>query len=297
MPFREIVNFTLLLLPIMFCELILFTQTPAVSLSIFLSFLISKSFTKIRLNSIKYVLFLFVGFHLFSYYSLITYGFDMIPSYLYGESRHLVGVNSLIEFRPSGLFLEPSTFSVSYSALTIMLLYNKDNDRFKKLYLILSVVFAILTFSVISIISIIILLVYFRTFINSYLYRIILTLSSSFFIFSFFTEFIIPKLSLYLENGIEKYSRVRLVFDALENFSLIPTNYVSQGIALDNGAIVFLFLLAGIFSLPLITYLMKKSFLDFKILLLILSKISITYPLIWLLIKQSNETQNSNRHK
>ena len=213
----------------------------------------------------------------------------MIPFYLYGENRHLVGVNELIKFRPSGLFLEPSTFSINYSALTVLLLFNNEKNRFKRLYLILSVFFAILTFSVISVISFIILLVYFKRFINKYIYRGLVLLSSSIFIFFFVTEFVVPKLSLYFNSGLENYTRVELIYRAFENFSLKPINYVSEGVSLDNGPIIFLFLLAGVYSIPLIIYLLKKSLKDFKIFLLIFSKISITYPLIWVIMNKKNE--------
>lgn len=287
--FRKTINFLLLLLPIIFCELLIYNEFFTVSISIFFSFIIANSFEKIKLNSLKYVLFLFIGFHIISFISLNYFGFDLIPLYIYGESRHLVGVNSLIQFRPSGLFLEPSTLSINYIALTIMFIYNKEKTRFKKLFLFLSVIFSILTFSVISIISLIIILVHLRKIFNSFLYKVLLISSSLFFISSFFTKFIIPKISLYIDSGLENYSRFELIYVALKNFGITPIKLVQEGVALDNGPIIYLLLLSGIYSLPLILFLLKNSLKDSKLLLLIFTKISVTYPLIWLILKEKNE--------
>lgn len=283
---KKTLKIVLLMIPVVLCELFVFQQFFIVSLSILGSFLIAETFEKIEYNSLKTILLIFISFHAFSFYSLLTFGVDLIPEFLYEGSRHLVGVNDLIKFRPSGIFLEPSTFAINYIALTILFLKNKEQSGNKNIYLLTSVVFSLLTFSVISVISLLILIYYHKMFFNSFLVKLSVFIIIGYLSYMFLISFVVPKINLYFVEGLENYARFELFFRMIEEFSLSPVNYVNQGVALDNGPIIYLLLFCGVYAIPLAIYMLIKSLKDFKIFLLILTKISVTYPLIWLILKK-----------
>lgn len=289
--------FYVLILPPLICELFIYQQFPFVSLSIFFSLLIGHSVQEIKIKSIIVILTFLILFQLFSFYSLINYGYDLVPNYLYGESRHLVGVNDLIQFRPSGIYMEPSTLSIYYTGILIIIFLNKEKFKYKNVLIIIAALFSVLTFSIISLVSLLLILINYRRFVTNFLYRLFLAIISSLFVYNFVTYFVIGKISLYNEKGLDNYSRFELVYKMIDNIGLFPNNLTELGVSLDNGPIIYLLLFCGVYSIPIILYILKKSRNNSGLLLLLITKISITYPLFWVILNFNENIKSSNSNK
>lgn len=65
-------------------------------------------------------LLLHVGFAALSTASLVVSGEDVVPAFLYGETRHAVHANEFISARISGLYQEPSTFGLHMLLLSLL---------------------------------------------------------------------------------------------------------------------------------------------------------------------------------
>lgn len=278
------------------CELIIYQELSMTSISIFFSMIIGFSIREVKINSILIILSIFIAFHLFSFVSILYYGYDLIPQYLYGESRHLVGVNTLIKIRPSGLYPEPSTLAINYIAISIILFLRKENYKYKNVLISLSILFSILTFSVISIVSVLILVSNYRHYFKSFFYKFIIAGGLSYFLYNFMTLFVLPKIGLYSDRGLDSYKRFELFYVMSENIGFKPVNFTKSGVALDNGPITYLILFCGVYAIPMIFYILKKSKNNLDVILILFTKISLTYPLLWLILKNNEglKSRNSN---
>ena len=103
--------------------------------------------------------------------------------------------------------------------------------------------------------------------------------------YEFVNQFAYNKVNSYFDMGLENYSRFELLFEYINNFTYYGfsedfSNYVSY----DLGPVVFLFIYAGIFSFPLIIYLLLKAYKNINLFILILTKISVVNPLFWIVI-------------
>ena len=291
---KSLMIFYILIIPMLLCEVYVFKEAPITSLSIFISMVIGSSIREININSIKVVLTIIILFHLFSFYSIINYGYDLLPEYLHGESKHLVGINSLIQIRPSGIYSEPSTLSIHYIAISVFIFLKKESYKHKTLIISLATLFSLLTFSIISLVSILIIIVNYRKLLLASIYKLIIATGLSFSIYNFVIKFVIPKVELYTNNGLDNYKRSELFFLMIENIGFTPVNYTKLGVALDNGPIIYLMLFCGIYSLPLIFFILKKSKNNTELLLLLITKISITYPLFWFILTSNEKNKSSN---
>jgi len=286
--------FYILILPMLICEMFIFQKVPVVAITIFCSIIIGYSIREIKIKSIIVVLTVLIASQIFSFYSIINFGYDLVPKYLFGESRHLVGFNDLIKYRPSGIYLEPSTLAVYYIAILIILFLSKEKHKYKNVLIIITTIFSILTFSVISLVSLLILAIYYKRFIGNFIYKTIIVISISLFTYSFVMSFVIGKVNLYMEEGFDSYSRFQLVYKMFDNIGFVPENLVELGVSLDNGPIIFLLLFCGVYSIPMIFFIIKKSKNNKGLLLLLATKISITYPLIWVILRNNEKVKSSN---
>ncbi|MDB4638253.1 hypothetical protein OAE64_00025 [bacterium] len=287
-----IVSFYVLVIPLLICELFVFQQLPIISLSIFFSIIIGYSNREFKIKSVTVVLTVLIVFQIISFYSIVNLGYDFVPDYLYGESRHRVGVNDFIQFRPSGIYQEPSTLAIYYIATLVILFTSKEKHKHKRILIAIAALSSVLTFSVISLISLVLLIIYNKRFIKGFLYQSSIAIISSLFIYHFVTSFVITKVSSYSEKGLDNYNRLQLVYKIFDNNWFIPKNLIKEGVAFDNGPLVFLFLFCGIYSIPMILYLVIKSKNNAGLLLMLITKISITYPLFWAILKNNEKIKN-----
>ena len=293
--FKEYIYlFYILIVPMLICELLIFQKAPVVSISIFCSMIIGYSVREIKIKSIIVVLTVLIASQIFSFYSIVNYGYDLVPQYIYGESRHLVGVNALIQYRPSGIYMEPSNLAVYYIAILIILFLSKEKYKYKNVLIIITTLFSILTFSVISLVSLLIIIINYKRFVGNFIYKVIIAITSSLFTYHFVTSFVVGKVNLYNEEGLDNYSRFELVYKMIDNIGFVPENLIELGVSLDNGPIIYLLLFCGVYSIPIIFYIVKKSKNNTGLLLLLITKISITYPLLWVILRNNENVKSSN---
>ncbi len=264
---------------IFFSRLFLATEFDPTLFYILMAIILSANKFNLESKNLRIILFILFVFHLISFLSLYQFDVDIIPNYIYGESRHLVQSNTLVDFRPSGIFQEPSTFAVHYLIIAILLM-NISAEKNKK-YIIFSIILSLLTFSVISLLFTIVLIPFFK----KIRYIFLLFIPIIFFMYEFVNQFAYNKVNSYFDMGLENYSRFELLFEYINNFTYYGfsedfSNYVSY----DLGPVVFLFIYAGIFSFPLIIYLLLKAYKNINLFILILTKISVVNPLFWIVI-------------
>ena len=104
----------------------------------------------------------------------------------------------------------------------------------------------------------------------------------------------VGKVNLYNEEGLDNYSRFELVYKMIDNIGFVPENLIELGVSLDNGPIIYLLLFCGVYSIPIIFYIVKKSKNNTGLLLLLITKISITYPLLWVILRNNENVKSSN---
>ncbi len=265
--------------PIIFSKLFFSTEFDPTIFYVVVSILISVNKISISNKSLKTILFIFIFFHLLSVVSILQTGYDFIPDFIYGESRHYVQNNTLINFRPSGIFQEPSTFAIHYLIIAILLLREKTSENIK--YVFLSILASLFTFSVISVLFILILIPFLKK--AKYIFLIFIPLG--FFIYEFLNQFALNKINNYFDIGIQNYSRFELLFKYLDNFYFAGFyENLSNYVAYDLGPIIFLFIYAGIFSFPIIIYISMRCIKDLNLLVLVFTKISVVSPLFWVVL-------------
>lgn len=273
----------ILCLPILFSRLLFSIEFDVTILYVLASIILSVNKVSFNKKSLLAVLFVFIFFHLISFVSLIQFNIDIIPEYIYGESRHNVQNNSFISFRPSGIFQEPSTLAIHYLVVTIFLM--RDSIEKNSKYIFLSIFFSMLTFSVISILFILVLIPYLKKF--KYVVAVFVPLI--YFVYEFVSQFALNKIETYFNSGIEQYSRFELLFKYLDNFYFAGFyEDFSSYVAYDLGPVIFLFIYAGIFSIPIIVYIVSKSLKNLNVLVLIFTKISIVSPLFWIVLNDKS---------
>jgi len=262
---------------ILFSQLFLSTRFDPNMFYILIAIILSVNSVSIESKNLKIILFIMLFFHIFSIFTLFQFEIDFFPNLLYGESRHLVQSNTFVNFRPSGVFQEPSTFAVYY--LVIAILLSKISKEKNRKYIIFSILLSLLTFSVISLLFPIVLIPFFKRI----RYIFLLFIPIIFFIYEFINQFAFNKINAYFDMGIENYARFELLFEYLNDFNYYGfQNDLSAYVAYDLGPIVYLFIFAGIFSFPLIIFLLFKAFKNLNLLVLLLTKISISNPLFWI---------------
>ena len=69
-----------------------------------MAIILSENKFNLESKNLRIILFILFVFHLISFLSLYQFDVDIIQNYIYGESRHLVQSNTLVDFRPSGIF-------------------------------------------------------------------------------------------------------------------------------------------------------------------------------------------------
>lgn len=290
----KLFKFIVLVFPIIFLLFFIHQDHFYTPISIIASYMIAISMKRVKLYDLKIVLRLLMAFHLVSFISLYLNGSDLIPELLFSESRHAVGINSLIKYRPSAIYQEPSNLALAYISIAILSIKLCGYGQNKILRPALAC--SLLTFSVISLISIIILVLSIKKDRKSVIKSFFSAVSFFLFIFFFVKLFALPKIQLYINSGISEYSRFNLLYKSGFSDNLIVNNIVSEGVSLDNGVIIYILILAGFLGIPLISYIVYKSYKDIKLILILFTKLSLTYPLFWLLIEHPYDTENSSSH-
>ena len=255
----------------------------AIGCSLVLGYTFAKRVIISRRSLLRVVLFLFVS-HIFSFWSLYDIGIDRLPFWIYGESRHEVPLTSPFPFRPSGFFQEPSTLCAIYLAL-LALARKIGYDT-----LVWFLLFASLcTFSGISLLALI--MVKWKRSLSSLRYWSIIFLPVLIYLLANnLLPFVMEKLVLYSDN-IEDYSRVIDIMSITQSDVIFgKINYA--GVILDNGPLLFLFIKFGVFALPLVFYIIKLTKNHAFLFIILFVKLSVTLPLIWLVLFYEN-TRNS----
>ena len=176
---------------IFFSRLFLSTQFDPNLFYILIAIILSVNSISLESKNLKIILFILLFFHLISIFSLFQSEVDIIPNLIYGESRHLVQSNTFVDFRPSGIFQEPSTFALYYLIIAI-LLSNISRDKNRK-FIIFSIILSLMTFSVISLLFPIVLLPFFKRI----RYIFLLFIPIIFFIYEFINQFAYNKINSY----------------------------------------------------------------------------------------------------
>lgn len=227
---------------------------------------------------------------LLSFASLIFLDYDLFPSLLYGESRHLIHINQFVDFRISGFAEEPSTFALQM--LLCSILAKKFHSNQQWVYLSFAAI-SIITFSSVSFLSIIFILSQFRLRVfsrfSSFLVILFVMISSVGILYRLFL-FFYDKVNLYSDLNIQDIKRYELLYMVIsgsffsENFYIfgLDPSLLGEYVVLDNGPIVGLFFLLGLYGIVLGFWLIIKTRLNpLKLLILFFSKVSASNPLLW----------------
>ena len=252
----------------------------SIAVSYFVGHSLAKS-TQFTPTHLRQTVFVVVFLHLLSFLSLELIGYDFLPNLIFGESRHLVPLNSPFPYRPSAFLREPSNLCVLYFALIIL-----SNTKKQYNTSLVCALMSLLTFSGISILSIG--LLSFQRMKLNHVFIIVPVLGVL--LFGVIGPFLLAKISAYAVD-YSSYSRIAdfLQWESVEVLFGKDT-LTSTGVLLDNGPILFLFYKYGLFSLPLIAFLSKKAVSRPALFFMFCTKISLTLPLIWFLIFHDNNS-------
>lgn len=238
-------------------------------------------YDKYNLKGLKVILYVLIGSTLLSYITLLLSGQDLLPSILYGESRHSVGAFQEASFRPSGFYLEPST--LAYHFLLLAFLFDLIGKRFNTgvdKYIRICIVFSFLTLSPASLVG----LVFLKKFkIKKLRYRVPVYIAGLVMLYTII-KLLLYKLEVYSSLGFASVERFKALYRAFDGDIMfgLSISEISNMVIYDNGPIISLILYFGYFSIPLILFLLYIVIKDWRFLALLLIKIPFTNPLLWM---------------
>lgn len=238
---------------------------------------------------LRKALWLHMAAAIFSAFSLIGLGYDMVPEILYGESRHAVHNNSFLTFRASGLYQEPSTMGLHMLLLSIWA--DRSHPDRKWIGLTFSGI-ALLTFSSITILAAFKIAIDLRHTLRSKsaLLLVPVILVGGYFALQSFYGFFLDKLILYNSNGFENAKRFEALFFTLDQiavgrfnfFTGHPPETIQRFVLYDLGPLISTSLILGLSGVILMLVFlarMRPTILNFAIILS--TKAAIGNPLLW----------------
>ncbi len=222
--------------------------------------------------------------------TILVLGYDLLAMSIYGESRHLTGAFKAVSFRGSGLFQEPSTFS--YHMLAITLLLHSSAPAENTLSKFVFLIFSLLSFSAAGAVSLIfIIYLTFSPAISRKVKYIITGVLAPIicYIGYIVIDFLFYKIDVYTKLGFSKVTRFEAVTTYFTEFPLLglSAEALSQYVVYDLGPFVSSILVFGILSTPLLLLLIYSLIKQPLNGCLVLTKIPITDPILWLVIKNS----------
>jgi len=225
-----------------------------------------------------------------SFATLLGLGYDLMPQILYGESRHGIHVNAFLQFRISGLYLEPSTFGLHMLLLSIWADHAHPGKRG------VSMMFAglaLLTFSSITILAAFKLILDQRHLLRSKagVFLLPLVVSGGGVVLVSFYLFFSDKLRLYQAQGLETSKRFEALFFTLEQIAVNDFNFL-QGhdattlqafVVYDLGPVISTSLILGLPGfLLVVAFCARMRFSLLNIAIIMATKASINNPLLWI---------------
>ncbi|MFQ2602374.1 hypothetical protein [Aeromonas caviae] len=285
------------------------------------------------INTVHYVLLFHVA--LFSIQFVVAYGtgyyIDYVAPFTGEVSRYKIyGVESIDGlYRCTGFYIEPSTYAVSIFSLSVILI-SSDFDRYKK-SIIISSISILMSLSTISFLIVILYWgLYFirRYFSVKYLPIVLIGVPLLLFLVSQSNLYKIqiekatntsgirfalldavlerPPSLMIMGSGL--YAIERTITDGSKGSCMegsdcstqINRKYASPS---DSGLLVYLFIKFGIFSMPILLYIILPFISDYSkmsgVFVILLTKIQFAFPLIWLVVivfRAKNE-KNHRNHK
>lgn len=295
--------FLLYVVPLIFIVLISigdFNKIKVILYLLIFSLFIFSSKETINTTALKHAFSIHVFFYVVSVMLLFFTGKNFISDFLYGVDRSgLPGyLSSYVTFRAQGLFLEASTMAANFLCIFIILeRVTKDMTLIKLTCLFIS----LLSFSFASLIATLFLVDFIlRKFYEgsvriSYFTIPLLILFSSGFLFNLF-NFIFVKTEAFISFGLENLLRFQLLYETIENpLNLIygvDGETIDRLVLFDLGFFLSLISVAGMYSFPFMVLLFFSLLSNPIILILFLTKLSGTNPLLWMVI-----TLNLNENK
>lgn len=238
-------------------------------------------YDKYNLKGLRVILYVLIGSTLLSYITLFLLGQDLLPTILYGESRHAVGAFQEVSYRPSGYYLEPST--LAYHFLLLAFLFDLTGRRLGVMvdkHIRICIIFSFLTLSPASLVG----LVFLKKFrIKKLRYRVPVLIASLGVIYTV-VQLLLYKIEVYSRIGFESVERFKALHRAFNGditFGL-SISEISNFVIYDNGPIISLILYFGYLALPLILFLFYIVVKDWRFVALLLIKIPFTNPLLWM---------------
>ena len=266
----------------------------SIVLALFCSNLVAKSKLQMFLGPtlIAHIIFVFI-----SYISILTNGDDFLPNLIYGESRHGIHKNDILNYRISGIYQEPATFGLHMLLLSI---WSKKMNPNRIILANSFSILAILSFSSLTFLAILkVINDNFGTIKNNRgIIGTITLILLGFTISSSYYEFFISKLDLYMRNGIINSKRFEFLNLTANKYSTGELNLifghemdaVQKYVVYDLGPVISTTLILGIPGLILATTLIfrtKISLLNYVILLA--TKASINNPLLWIALLKKEQ--------
>jgi len=238
-----------------------------------------------------------IVFFVLSIISILLLDTDIIAQFIYGESRHSTGAFSLVKFRGSGLYQEPSTFAYHLIGIAFALHMISDKDYFYSKITLLF--FSLLSFSAAAAVSLVFL---------SYLaiksplkfkikIAILVFISPAFIWIGYIVvEFLLYKINVYSQMDLSMVTRfhaVNLFYEQLPIFGLDEAT-LKNNVVFDLGPLFSSVLIFGVFAIPVGGLLVYCCIKKTMFLCLIVTKIPLTDPLLWFLANKIIDEQKVN---
>ena len=287
------------------CTLMLAQPDKAVFvISLLLAILINQLLLSIpRHWSLVPTLWLHIIAALMSLATLLVYGSDLIPSLLYGESRHGIQADASLSFRISGVYQEPSTFGLHMLLLSI---WADHTDPHRRWVGSLFAVLALLTFSSITILAALQIVLQLRKSMSSraWILLVPLVLVTGGTIMLIFYRFFAQKILLYQSMGWETVKRFEALFFTIReidagryNFFLgHPAEVIQQFVIYDLGPIISTLLILGFGGVvTIIIFLARMRFTLLNIAVIAATKATINSPLLWIATSRFPRRRNSRQ--
>ena len=238
-----------------------------------------------------------IVFFVLSIISILVLDTDLIAQFIYGESRHSTGAFSLVKFRGSGLYQEPSTFAYHLIGIAFALHLISTKDVFYSKITLLF--FSLLSFSAAAVVSLVFL---------SYLaiksplkfkvkLAILVFISPAFVWIGYIVvEFLLYKINVYSQmdlSMVTRFQAVNLFYEQLPIFGL-DEETLKNNVVFDLGPIFSSILIFGVLAIPVGMLLTFCCFKSPMFLCLIVTKIPLTDPLLWFLANKIIDEKRVN---
>ena len=233
-----------------------------------------------------------------SFLSLYYFGYDYLPQLIYQESRHAVHFNEIVSYRVSGIYREPSNLGLSMLFLA-MWGHQMKQTRFIRFQCLCFLAIAILTYSSVSLLALVYLVYFYRkALLSSETLRISIFLVPVLVIISIpVVSFFIDKFTLYQNQGLENATRFLILSSGLQladNFSFIfgiVPSVLSDYVVYDLGPLISTLLVFGLCGLIPLIYFIKNAGFSIQLIILALTKVTLSNLLVWFVIFNRNRSE------